>query len=181
MIDLRLSPTWLAAKAKEEDGVQLSVGGWISELSSTFTSHGEPKPSEPLALAADKRDSTEKLSAPQAAIETSPALPVFGQFLNLSRREKGWSVQQLAGKLNVEPESLVRLENGQPPQPMLVSKIAKVFELPPKSLLQIAGHATAEKTVADAAFAFAARSNTRPLDAEQRAALKEFVKALASQ
>lgn len=182
MTDMELSSKWLLEKAEEDSGTPLSVGGWILELDELFDvdlqARADARPQELPAVHADQGRTPRHASAlPSKAVA---AVPVFGNFVNLSRREKGWTVQQLAAKLNVAAGSVVRLESGQSPQPMLVSKIAKVFAVPAKTLLQIAGHATANEAVASASFAFAAKSNTKPLDADQRAALKEFVKALIS-
>ncbi len=184
-MDMKLSSKWLLEKAEEDSGTPLSVAGWVSELEKAF---GVDLQAQDDALTSvvhelpvvytDQAHTRGMASAPPP--KAVAAIPVFGNFVNLSRREKGWTVQQLATKLDVAADSIVRLEGGQSPQPMLVSKIAKVFAVPSKTLLQIAGHATANEAVASASFAFAAKSNTKPLDADQRAALKEFVKALIS-
>ena len=185
MMNTKLSSRWLLEMSDEDSGSPLSVAGWVSELDQDFgvdlQAQEGARPTH--VLTSPSRGSDRAQTAGVASTtppKAVPAIPVFGIFLNQSRRDKGWTVQQLAGKLEITAESVVRLESGQSPQPMLVSKIAKLFSVPAKTLLQIAGHAKTNETIASASLAFAAKSNAKPLDAEQRAALKDFVRILIS-
>jgi HTH-type transcriptional regulator, competence development regulator len=106
---------------------------------------------------------------------------VFGRFLNMARREKGLSVQQLAQTMGMNPYDVLLLEEGkEQPEPRIVSKVAQAFGVPPRKLAQIAGLVVADTTTASAALAFAASSSTKPLEPGQREALHEFIKALSS-
>lgn len=108
--------------------------------------------------------------------------PVLGQFLNLARRELALSLEQLAEEIDSNAIELFLIEEGRKiPEPRVLSKLARVHNVPPGRLMQLAGHVQAlDKEVASAAFAFAARANSKPLEPEDREALHEFVKALAS-
>jgi transcriptional regulator with XRE-family HTH domain len=177
MIDMKFSPEWLLRVAKEEEDVRFSVGGWVSDLEKELGPelNGEPGTSW---AAGD-------VTLAAAAAENSDAKlvqlgNVFGQFLNMARREKGLSVPQLAQIMGMNPYDVLLLEEGKElPEPRIVSKIAKEFGVPPRKLAQIAGHVVPDTTTASAALAFAASSSTKPLDPSQKEALHEFIKALS--
>lgn len=112
----------------------------------------------------------------------SPFPTVFGLFLNMARRERSLTLEALAGQVDSDVFELFLIEEGRrTPEPRIVSRLARALEVPPGRLMQLAGHVQSMDTeVAKAAYAFAARSNTKPLDPQEREALQEFVKALAS-
>lgn len=114
--------------------------------------------------------------------KTQPYAAVLGMFLNLSRREKSLTLDQLAGQIESDPLELLLIEEGRRvPEPRIVSKLARALGVPPGKLMQLAGHVESlDQEVASAAYAFVASASTKPLDASEKAALHEFVKALAS-
>lgn len=121
----------------------------------------------------------------QRALSQSPASPfvtVFGRFLNMARREHSWTLEQLAKQIDADALELLQIEEGlKAPDPRIVSKLARKLNVPPGSLMQLAGHVGArDKRIETAAYAFATRSHSKPLEPEEREALHEFVKALAT-
>lgn len=179
MMDMTFSQEWLRRVAKEEDDVRFSVGGWTSELEEQFGPelNGTAIAIEGQAGQADLSD----ILLDEAEPKHVQSGNVFGQFLNMARREQGLSVQQLAQTIGMNPYDLLLLEVGKElPELRIVSKVANVFNVPPRKLAQAAGLMIADRTTAQAALAFAASSSTKPLEPEQKEALHEFIRALAS-
>jgi DNA-binding XRE family transcriptional regulator len=177
MMDMKFSPDWLRRVAKEEEDVRFSVGGWTSELEEPFGTELTETTTEIQATQANLSE----VSLDEADPEHVRSGNVFGQFLNLARRERGLSVQQLAQTIGMNPYDLLLLEVGKElPELRIISKVANVFNVPPRKLAQAAGLMIADKTTAQAALAFAASSSTKPLEPEQKKALHEFIRALAT-
>jgi DNA-binding XRE family transcriptional regulator len=179
MMDMTFSQEWLRRVAKEEEDVRFSVGGWTSELEEQF---GPELNGATIAIEgrAGQADLSEILLE-EAEPKHVQSGNVFGQFLNMARRERGLSVQQLAQTIGMNPYDLLLLEVGKElPELRIVSKVANVFNVPPRKLAQAAGLMIADRTTAQAALAFAASSSTKPLEPEQKEALHEFIRALAS-
>lgn len=114
--------------------------------------------------------------------KNSPYAPVLGMFLNLARRERSLTLEQLAKQMDSNPLELLLIEEGRlTPEPRIISKLARALNVPPGKLMQLAGHIESlDKEVASAAYAFVASASIRPLEPSEKAALHEFVKALAS-
>lgn len=179
MMDMTFSQEWLRRVAKEEEDVRFSAGGWTSELDDQF---GPELNGGTIAIEgqAEQADLSEILLE-EAEPKYVQSGNVFGQFLNMARRERGLSVQQLAQTIGMNPYDLLLLEVGKElPELRIVSKVANVFNVPPRKLAQAAGLMIADRTTAQAALAFAASSSTKPLEPEQKEALHEFIRALAS-
>ena len=179
MMDMTFSQEWLRRVAKEEEDVRFSVGGWTSELEEQFGPklNGATRTIEGNAGEADPSD----LLLEEAEPKHVQSGNVFGQFLNMARRERGLSVQQLAQTIGMNPYDLLLLEVGKElPELRVVAKVANVFNVPPRKLAQAAGLMIADRTTAQAALAFAASSSTKPLEPEQKEALHEFIRALAN-
>jgi transcriptional regulator with XRE-family HTH domain len=179
MMDMKFSPEWLLRVAKEEEEVRFSVGGWVSDLEKEFGPDltGNPSASEPAAHEVPNVVVASEGSAPR----NIPLGNVFGRFLNMARREKGLSVQQLAQAIGINPYDVLLLEEGrEAPEPRIVSRVAQTFGVPPRKLAQVAGHVVPDTSTASAALAFAASSSTKPLEPDQKEALHEFIKALSS-
>jgi DNA-binding XRE family transcriptional regulator len=179
MMDMTFSQEWLRRVAKEEEDVRFSVGGWTSELEEQF---GPEMNGATIAIEGQggQADLSEILLE-EAEPKHVQSGNVFGQFLNMARRERGLSVQQLAQTIGMNPYDLLLLEVGKDlPELRIVSKVANVFNVPPRKLAQAAGLMIPDRTTAQAALAFAASSSTKPLEPEQKEALHEFIRALAS-
>ena len=178
-MDMTFSQEWLRRVAKEEEDVRFSVGGWTSELEEQFGPelNGATIAIEGQAGQADQSEILLEEAEPKHVQSGN----VFGQFLNMARRERGLSVQQLAQTIGMNPYDLLLLEVGKElPELRIVSKVANVFNVPPRKLAQAAGLMIPDRTTAQAALAFAASSSTKPLEPEQKEALHEFIRALAS-
>lgn len=174
MINMKFSPEWLLRVAKEEEGVRFSVGGWITDLEKEFGTN----PDDWIPVASEVVDAAPKSTIPEP--KTNPLGNVFGQFLNMSRRERGITVQQLAEATGMSPYEILLLEDGKElPDPRIISKVARTFGVPPRKLAQLVGLIVPDAEVKSAALAFAASSSTKPLDPEQREALHEFIRTLS--
>jgi transcriptional regulator with XRE-family HTH domain len=109
----------------------------------------------------------------------------FGKLISLMRRKNGLAMEELAEEADVELRELVAIEEGvpTPPEPRTVYKLARVFNLPPKRLLQVSGLTTRkDDELAKEAVRFAARSESiAKLTKEETAALDSFVRVLSSE
>lgn len=107
----------------------------------------------------------------------------FGRFVHLMRRRRGYSMEQLAERADLEPSELLVIEDDvhYVPGPRTVYKLAETFEVPQQRLMQLAGLAAANDAgLAREAVRFAARSESiEKLTAEESAALEAFVAVLS--
>jgi DNA-binding XRE family transcriptional regulator len=179
MMDMTFSPDWLRRVAKEEEDVRFSVGGWTSELEGLFGP--EVTEGATITMTQVEQAGLMEVALDEADPKHVQSGNIFGQFLNLARRERGLSVQQLAQTIGMNPYDLLLLEVGKElPELRIISKVASVFNVPPRKLAQATGLMIPDKTTAQAALAFAASSSTKPLEPEQKEALHEFIRALAA-
>lgn len=107
----------------------------------------------------------------------------FGRFVHLMRRRRGYSMEQLAERADLEPSELLVIEDDvhYVPGPRTVYNLAETFEVPQQRLMQLAGLAAANDAgLAREAVRFAARSESiEKLTAEESAALETFVAVLS--
>lgn len=107
----------------------------------------------------------------------------FARFVELSRRERGMSVEKLAEQASLDVADIVNIEEnyGHRPDPRTVYQLSAVFKVPQQRLMEIAGLTVANDDVLrQEAVRFAARSESvEKLTREQKAALNEFVAALS--
>lgn len=177
-MDMKFSSEWLQKVAKEEEGVRFSVGGWVHDLEKEFGP--ELTRVEITAQGALPQVDLTEVRPDEADPKHVQSGNVFGQFLNLARRERGLTVQEMAHTIGMNAYDVLLLENGKErPELRTISKVAQVFEVPARKLAEIAGLMITDKTTAKAALAFAASSSTKPLEPEQKEALHEFLRALA--
>lgn len=117
-----------------------------------------------------------------AAEETRIA---FGRFVHLMRRRRGYSMEQLAERADLDVSELLVIEDElhYVPGPRTVYKLAETFEVPQQRLMQLAGLTAAnEAGLRREAVRFAARSESiEKLTAEESAALEAFVAVLSEQ
>ena len=108
----------------------------------------------------------------------------FGRFVALMRRQRRWSIEQLAQKADVDAAELITIEEDLRyiPEPMTVYNLAQIFQTPEVSLYELAGLTKSkDPTFAQAAIRFAAKSESiAKLTAEEQAALESFVAELNS-
>jgi HTH-type transcriptional regulator, competence development regulator len=115
-----------------------------------------------------------------AFVDTRIAL---GAFVSLWRRNQGWDAARLAEKAGLEPQEILEIEHDPhcEPEPDAVRKLAKVFGLPAKPLLELAGLSQPQTAaLREEAVRFAARSESvAELNQHERDAFEVFVSAIA--
>jgi HTH-type transcriptional regulator, competence development regulator len=107
----------------------------------------------------------------------------FGKFVNLMRRRQGFSIEKLADEADLDASEVLVIEDDVHylPEPRTVYKLAQVFHVPQRKLMELAGLTAAnDDDLRREAVRFAARSESmeRLTDAES-AALEAFVAVLS--
>lgn len=109
----------------------------------------------------------------------------FGRFVNLMRRQRGISLEQLADDANVNLADLVEIESNPHHKPELrtAHQLANYFKVSRAGLMQVAGLAAPKDTrLFNEGVRFAARSeSTAALTPEEDAALEAFVAVFGEQ
>ena len=133
-------------------------------------------------LAFDPVPEGRTLSVQGAAEDTRIA---FGKFVNLMRRRRGFSMEQLAEAAELEASELLVIEDDAHyvPEPRTVFKLAQTFDVSQRRLMQLAGLAAANDVgFRKEAVRFAARSEAvQKLTPEESSALEAFVAVLSEQ
>lgn len=123
-----------------------------------------------------------RLSRVQAAAVEETRI-AFGKFVNLMRRRRGYSMEQLAEAADLDASELLVIEGDvhYVPEPRTVFKLAQIFEVPQRRLMQLAGLAVANDAgLRQEAIRFAARSESvQKLTLEENSALEAFVAVLS--
>ena len=122
-------------------------------------------------------------SAAEPKIRWIETLIAFGQFVALWRRSKGWNAEKLAAAAGLDREEVLQIEcdpDGEP-EPDAVCKLAEVFGVPSRSLLQLAGVGTGRAPrLREEAIRRAARSESMAaLSDGERQALEALVQTLS--
>jgi transcriptional regulator with XRE-family HTH domain len=154
--DLANEAAWILRVAAEDDSGSISVGGFATK-NSLLETHGK----------ALERDA-------------------FAKVIQLQRRSRGLSVEQLAENADVDIVEVIEIENGRfdVPETRTVFNLAAALQLPAKRLLQLSGltQAKDDPELRQAALRFAARSGSvEKLTKEEQEALEELVKIMAEQ
>lgn len=109
----------------------------------------------------------------------------FGKFVNLMRRRRGFSIEQLAEAADLEASELLVIEDDVHyiAEPRTVFKLAQTFDVSQRRLMQLAGLAAAKDVgFREEAVRFAARSESvQKLTPEESSALEAFVTVLSEQ
>ena len=109
----------------------------------------------------------------------------FGRLINLMRRRRGVSLEQLAKDADVTLTELVDIENDVHYKPALRTtyQLANYFDLPRSGFIQVAGLTVRKNArLSDEAVRFAARAeSTAELTPEENAALEAFVAVISKQ
>lgn len=151
MIMMNRSKEWLLKKAEQEDGCFVSVGGFVDDVT--------------------------RLEARPETFEATRS--AFVRLLQLARRAKGLTREELAAKAEVETAELASIETDARyiPTPRTVYKIAQYLKLPEKKLMALSGLVRLkDPQFSEVAIRFAARSEpVQKLSPEERKALEEFV------
>ncbi len=108
----------------------------------------------------------------------------FGKFLQLIRRNRDLTPEQLADRADVELQEILSIEGDvhYVTEPRTVYQLALVFGLPEKRLMQLAGLThVQDPQFAQQAVRFAARSESvEKLNSDERRALESFITLLSS-
>jgi transcriptional regulator with XRE-family HTH domain len=107
----------------------------------------------------------------------------FGTFVALWRRNRGWDVAKLAEAAALDPRGILEIERDphHEPEPEVVRKLAGVFRLSPKPLLELAGLIKPKTPqLREAVVRFTVRSEpVRALNDREREAFEAFVSAIS--
>ncbi len=126
----------------------------------------------------------ERASGVQTAVIEETRI-AFGKFVNLMRRRRGFSMEQLAQAADLDASELLVIEDDlhYVPEPRTVFKLAETFEVSQRRLMQLAGLAAANDAgFRQEAVRFAARSEAvQKLTPEESSALEAFVAVLSEQ
>src|SRR2546426_11731448 len=115
---MKTTRRWLEKRAKLEEGVDVLAGGMKLEELARAANALRQTPSERKCFAT-----------------------AFGTLIYFLRHQRGWSLSQLARKAEVDDESLENIEGDADytPEPRTVLQLAKVFSVPGKRMLELAG------------------------------------------
>lgn len=109
----------------------------------------------------------------------------FGKFVNLMRRRRGFSMEELAQVADLDASELLVIEDDlhYVPAPRTVFKLAEAFEVSQQRMMQLAGLAVANDAgFRQEAVRFAARSESvQKLTPEESSALEVFIAVLSKQ
>jgi len=109
----------------------------------------------------------------------------FGRFVNMMRRRRGLTIEELADSARLDVSELLVIEEDvhYVPGPRTVYQLARMFDVPQARLMQLAGLTAANDAgLAEEAVRFAARSEAvHKLSPEESAALSAFVAVLSQQ
>lgn len=160
---LNLSKEWLTKHAERDDKVEISAGAFSIDMLKS-------------------NQQAQKVSSINASIEDAPR-PAFGKLINLLRRKKGWRMEELAEKANIDLAELVEIERDihYTPEPRTVYQLSRTLGLSNERMLQLSGNVIArDQTLGQEAVRFAARSESvEKLNKDEQRALEEFVKFLS--
>lgn len=156
---LNITNDWCLAAADREGNFEVGAGSIAAD----------PIPSHPVQGALTANRSTE---ATQLA---------FGKLVQLLRRQKLLTIEQLASNARVEIEELLLIERDTDyhPEPRTVHQLAQVFHLRPKALMQLSGSSLPREDISREAVRFAASSEPmEKLTKEEARAVEHFVAIL---
>lgn len=145
---------WILNKAAQEDGCFVSVGGLSDALDQEGYSSGS----------------------------VIPMRHAFVRLIQLARRERRLTLEQLAGKIDVDLIELLKIETEEQYRPAVqtVYKLAGFLKVPEKQLMALAGLLQIKDAqFQSAALKFAARSApVEKLTRDERSDLDDIVKLL---
>lgn len=107
----------------------------------------------------------------------------FGRFVELWRRNKGWTAEKLAAAAGIDREEVLQIEYDVSceAEPEAVLKLAEVFGVPSRALLDLAGLTEYRASILrEKATRFASQSeSTSALSDREREMLEAFLAALS--
>jgi len=160
---LELDKGWYEKRIAQEGDLEVTAGAPLEEQDAQERPARSLRPSE----------------------DVFPGLDAFGSLVQMLRRDRYLSVEQLASSARVDVREIVFIERDPRyvPKPRTVHQLAVYFGLPDRALIKLSNLTTVHSPrLTDAAVRFAAHSQrVRELDREEREALAEFVKVLSSE
>jgi transcriptional regulator with XRE-family HTH domain len=122
-------------------------------------------------------------AAEEASVKPLETRIALGTFVELWRRNRGWDAVKLAKEAGVDPIEVLEIERNpqSEPEPSAVYKLASLFGISPKPLLELAGLVESRTPLLrEAAVRFAARSESMAaLNQNEREAFEAFVSAIS--
>lgn len=105
----------------------------------------------------------------------------LGQFLRLAREQRGLTLRAGEGATGISNAYLSQLESGKirQPSPLVLHKLAELYEVPYALLLELAGY-PAPTTEATAGTPMIVDSRLGPINPDEETALKEYLAFLRS-
>ncbi len=158
-----ISQDWLRRKIKSDPELDTDAGPSISVLESIG-----------MFLPADL--------VPPKEGKVVLLVKAFGVLVRQLRRQKRWTIDELAKLARVDAEDLRQIERDPQhrPRPRVVHQLAAVFAVPERSLMKLSGATiTRDVDFEEEAMRFAANSDDMSkLSREEQRALNEYVKYL---
>jgi transcriptional regulator with XRE-family HTH domain len=164
-MEMLISQDWLRRKVESSPDMDSDAGPFIMVLESIgMFLPPDLAPAEPL----------------------SPrVVEAFGVLVRQFRRQKQWTVEELARRTRVDAEDLRQIERHPQvrPRPRIVHQLAEVMGLPERALLKLSGAAvTRDQHFEEESLRFAAKSDDMSkLSRDEQRALNDFVKFLTDQ
>lgn len=164
-MEMLISQDWLRRKVESDPDMDSDAGPFINVLESIgMFLPPDIAPAEP---------------------QSPRVVEAFGVLVRQFRRQKQWTVEELARRARVDAEDL-RLIERQPqvrPRPRIVHQLSAVMGVPERALLKLSGAAvTRDQHFEEEALRFAAKSDDMSkLSREEQRALNDYVKYLIDQ
>src|SRR5689334_11549251 len=75
-------------------------------------------------------------------LTTNPPALAFGRLINLSRRKRGWTIEDLAASARIDAAEAIRIEHDATyiPGPRTVYQLSTTLGLPRDQMLQLSGN-----------------------------------------
>ncbi|MCB9858804.1 MAG: helix-turn-helix domain-containing protein [Phycisphaerales bacterium] len=160
--EMTKSLDWMRQMAKLEEGCCVSAGG----LPATA---GMLRPAE---------------GRQEGQPSFDPRRVALARFVELSRRKLRLSVEDFAGRADVDPSEVLQIEDSDAPpsEPRVVFAIAQLLQADAKKLMELAGHVTSrDEQLGREAVRFAAWSQgAEPLTQDEERILGEFARVVVA-
>lgn len=117
--------------------------------------------------------------------EVSTLRQAFHLFVQMLRRERGLTVDDLARRADIDRQEIIAMERdpGYRPSPLTLHKLSKFYQLPERRLLVLAGAVReVPSNLSEQASRFAAQSESfARLTKEEKKVLDEFIEVLKNE
>jgi transcriptional regulator with XRE-family HTH domain len=162
-MEMLISPDWLRRKVESDPDVDTDAGPSINLLEAI----GMFLPAELIPAEENK---------------VVRVVEAFGVLARQLRRQKQWTIEELAMRARVDAEDLRQIERDPHyrPRPRVVHQLSAVYGVPERPLMKLSGATiTRDHDFEEKAMRFAAKSDDMSkLSREEQQALNEYVKYL---